>query len=254
MKAIKAVSVIIIVTIISAWLLVQYLTVDIPIGKVGVRIQQYGILGKKGVVAHDYRPGWHRDLGPIDNWEMFDSTVQTLEMTREPQRGSVQGRDDVQVQSADGYAISVDVTVKYKIMPGTAHKLYQDTGSGIKYRAIVRNEAQKACMEFFGGMKTEDFYNPARRRARAEEIKTMLISSLADNFVEVIDVAIEVGPAHGAVAAVDLTGDEIEPQVAKGPDLELFDGGCHQRDGRRAEVGVVNGQDEGAQAGAARRR
>ena len=92
-------------------------------------------------------------------------------MTRDPQRGSVKGRDDVQVQSADGYAVSVDVTVKYRIRADKAHKLYEDTGSGVKYKTIVRNEAQRACIGRFGQMKTEDFYNPQARREKAEEVK-----------------------------------------------------------------------------------
>ena len=150
MKVIKTVAILVIVAIAGGWLVFRSLTVHVPVGSVGVRIQQYTVLGKKGVVAEDFGPGWHRDFGPIDKWEVFDSTVQSLEMTKDPQRGSAAGVDDVKVQSADGYAISVDVTVKYRIITGKAHKLYQDTGSGIKYRTIVRNQAQKACMGLFG--------------------------------------------------------------------------------------------------------
>ena len=190
MKSIKFVSVVVIVIIGGGWLALNVLTVDIPIGMVGVRIQQYGILGKKGVVNRDFGPGWHRDLGPIDSWEIFDSTVQTLEMTKDPVHGSVMGQDDVKVQSADGYAISLDVTVKYRILAGTAHKVYQNTGSGIKYKSIVRTEAQQACMGFFGQMKTEDFYDPVERRVKAAEVKEVLTRALEDNFIQVIDVLI----------------------------------------------------------------
>lgn len=190
MKAIKTISVLIIALIVGFWLIVNLVTVYVPVGMVGVRTQEYGVLGEKGVVQKDFGPGWHRDLGPIDSWVVFDSTVQTLEMTRDPTRGSMKGRDDVQVQSADGYAVSVDATVKYRIMGGKAHKLYEDTGSGVKYKIIVRNEAQRACIGLFGQMKTEDFYNPQERRKKAEEVKNLLVESLKDNFVEVIDVLI----------------------------------------------------------------
>ncbi len=190
MKGIKFFSALVIVLIIGGWLIIKATTVYIPIGVVGVRTQEYALFGKKGVVQQDFGPGWHRDLGPIDSWVLFDSTVQVLEMTRDPKRGSVRGRDDVQVQSADGYAVSVDVTVKYRIMTGKAYKLYQDTGSGIKYKTIVRNEAQQASMGLFGQMKTEDFYNPQERREKAREAKGLLEESLTDNFTEVIDVLI----------------------------------------------------------------
>lgn len=190
MKFIRALSVLIILLILGGVVAFKMLTVYVPVGQVAVRTQEYAVFGSKGVVQQDFGPGWHRDLGPIDSWQPFDSTVQTLEMTRDPKRGSLQGRDDVQVQSADGYAVSVDVTVKYRISSGMAHKLFEDTGSGVKYKAIVRNEAQKACLGFFGRMKTEDFYSPDERRKKAIEVKAILVESLADNFVEILDVLI----------------------------------------------------------------
>jgi regulator of protease activity HflC (stomatin/prohibitin superfamily) len=190
MKSIKMISVLIIVIAIGAYIIVKSTLTHIPVGIVGVRTQEYAIIGKKGVVQEDFAPGWHRALWPIDSWKYFDSTVQTLEMTRDPQRGDRKGRDDVQVQSADGYAVSVDVTIKYRIEPGKAHKLYVDTGSGIRYKAIVRNEAEKTCIAQFGGMKTEDFYNPHVRRTVAQAALSSLQGSLEDNYVAVLDLLI----------------------------------------------------------------
>ena len=190
MKLVKLISAIIIVVLVGGAISIKALTVYVPVGSVGVRTQEYAVLGQKGVVQADFGPGWHRDLGPIDSWVAFDVTVQTLEMTRDPRRGTLMGRDDVQVQSADGYTVSVDVTIKYRMAPGKAHKVYQDTGSRDKYKVIVRNEAQKACMGLFGQMKTEDFYDPRERRTKAEQVKALLTEALEDNYVEVIDVLI----------------------------------------------------------------
>ncbi len=190
MKIIKIISYIVIGFILGGLLIFKSLTVDIPIGQVGVRIQQYGLFGQKGVVDQDFGPGWHRKLGPIDKWELFDSTVQTLEMTREQNRGSDRSVDDVKVQSADGYAISLDVTVKYQIAEGKANQLYRKLGSGSKYKAIVRNEAQSACMGAFGAMKTEDFYNPDRRRQAANDVRETLVATLGIKNIDVIDVLI----------------------------------------------------------------
>jgi len=190
MKTIQLCSIFIIIAIVGSYILFKGCTIYIPIGQIGVRTQEYSLLSKRGIVQEDFGPGWHRNLGPIDSWVLFDSTVQTLEMTRDPEHGSVKGRDDVQVQSADGYAVSVDVTVKYRIKNNRAHKLYEDTGSGIKYKTIVRNEAERSCMGLFGQMKTEDFYNPEERMKKEKEVKELLTESLADNFVDVIDVLI----------------------------------------------------------------
>lgn len=190
MKHIKLISILIIVMTVGAYFILTATVTHIPVGVVGVRTQEYAIIGKKGVVQEDFTPGWHRAIWPFDSWQYFDSTVQTLEMTRDPSRGDREGRDDVQVQSADGYAVSVDVTMKYRIQPGSAHKLYVDTGSGIRYKTIVRNEAEKTCIAQFGGMKTEDFYNPHVRREVAQAALTSLQESLKDNYVGVLDLLI----------------------------------------------------------------
>ncbi len=190
MKTVKGICLAIILTIGGGWMILHALTIHIGVGQVGVRIQQYGLLGNKGVVERDFGPGWHRDLGPIDNWEVFDSTVQSLEMTGSPLEGSRVGHDEIKVQSADGYAIALDVTVKFRIKEGLAHRLYQDTGSGIKYKTIVRNEAERACMGFFGKMKTEDFYNPEQRRRTADLVVESIADALEDNYIEVADILI----------------------------------------------------------------
>jgi regulator of protease activity HflC (stomatin/prohibitin superfamily) len=188
MKALKIASAIVVIGIVGLWLLLMFLTVDIPAGMVGVRTQELGFLGRRGVVAKDFGPGWHRDFGILDSWEFYDATVQTLEMTRDPQQGSRQGKDDVAVTSSDGYLVSVDVTVKYRIRPGEAHLLREDIGPGLRYQEIVRNQARNACMDKLGQMNTEQFYDPTERLARTREIQTLLTENLADDHIEVIAV------------------------------------------------------------------
>lgn len=190
MKSMRNIAITIVVVIVGAWLALKFFTVDIPAGKVGVRTQEYAVFGKRGLVQKDFGPGYHRDLGPVDSWELFDSTVQTLELTRDPFYGNRRGRDDVQVRSADGNEVSVDVTVKYRIEPGKAHKLYADTGAGDKYKRVVRTQAQDTFMDVFGQMNTEEFYSPSVRREKATIARQRLTNQLEDRFVEVVDVLI----------------------------------------------------------------
>ena len=190
MKTIRFIAIIIIVAILGFLGTAMLLIKNIPLGKVGVLTREYAIGGPKGVVPQDFGPGWHQNFGPLHSWQLYDSTVQTLEMTREPHHGSNKGRDDIKVQSSDGYQVSVDVTVKFRIMQGKAHLVYQNTGSGSKYKIIVRNEAEKSCIEHFGKMSTEDFYNPDKRRIMAADVKKSLSESLKNNYVEIIDILI----------------------------------------------------------------
>lgn len=190
MKAIRLISICVIALLLGGWIVARVLTVDIPVGSVGVRVREYGIGGKRGVEKNDFGPGWHLDLGPIHSWQFYDSTVQTLEMTRDPSFGDRMESDEVKVQSSDGYNISVDVTVKYRIKKDHAHLLYQDLGAGEKYKRFVRNESQGACMKRFGQMATEQFYDPAIRREKSQEVRTMLKENLAQKNVDVVDVLI----------------------------------------------------------------
>ena len=190
MKTIRIIAIITIIVILGFVATATMFIKNIPLGQVGVLTREYAVGGPKGVVAEDFGPGWHPNIGPLHSWQLYDSTVQTLEMTREPHHGSNKGRDDIKVQSSDGYQVSVDVTVKFRIMKGKAHLVYQNTGSGSKYKIIVRNEAEKSCIEHFGKMRTEDFYNPEKRRHIAEDVQNSLSESLKDNYVEIIDVLI----------------------------------------------------------------
>ena len=58
MKSIKMISVLIIVIAIGAYIIVKSTLTHIPVGIVGVRTQEYAIIGKKGVVQEDFAPGW----------------------------------------------------------------------------------------------------------------------------------------------------------------------------------------------------
>jgi len=225
MKTIKILSILVTVIILGFWLVLHSLTIDIPIGQVGVRIQQYSIFGKQGLIPKDYTPGWHLNRGPLDKWLLFDSTVQTLEMTRDTRQGSDRSIDDIKVQSADGYAISLDVTVKYQIIKEQAYQLYQQIGAGSKYKIIVRNEAQKFCMGSFGQMKTEGFYNPVERRATAEQVHKDLNIALKPKGLEVIDVlirSVQFDPEYeNKIRQKKLADQEVELNISMGKAAEM---------------------------------
>lgn len=190
MKIIKLICAFICVVIIGIVLSFKVLVISIPLGKVGVLTQQYNILGTKGVQEKDYGPGWHRDWGPLHSWTLYDSTAQTIELTSKSTRGGPAG-EGVVLKSSDGYNITMDITLKFKIKKGRAHILYQEVGANEStYKSIVRNVAFDAFREVFGGMKTEDFYNPMIREKNTHDIETRLRKELELHDVELIDVLI----------------------------------------------------------------
>jgi len=191
MKTIRNFCVLFVILIIGAFLVINFAIVTIPVGHVGVQIKNFAVLGPKGVVQEDFKPGWQWRIPGLHIWNKFDSTVQTLEMTRDPYSGSQRGRDDIRVKSADGYEVSIDVTMKFRIMEGKAHLVRKNTGIDGRYKLIVRDKAQKACQTILGQMKTEHFYNPDARRESSKKVMEVLQASLAENFVEVVDILLK---------------------------------------------------------------
>ncbi len=208
MKFIKFLSLLVILAVAGVFVAANFLFIRIELGETGVRTQQYAILGSKGVVQEDFGPGWHRNLPLLDTWKVFDSTVQTTEFTTEQERketkriysflssssrrylDSTGGTGQVELKSKDGYTVRLDVTVKYRVTPSEVHKLYQELGSELRYKGIVRDQVQKTIRDVFGTMLTEQFYAPEVRRVKTTEATDELRSELAENHIDLIEILI----------------------------------------------------------------
>jgi len=210
MKFIKYLSLLIILALACILIASQFLFIRIDVGQIGVRTQQYSVLGEKGVFPKDYGAGWHRNLPLLDTWNIFDSTVQTTEFTTEQERketrkiysflsstsrqyldsAPVGGPGQVELKSKDGFTVRLDVTVKYRVKPGEVHQLYRELGSQARYKGIVRDQVQKVIRDTFGTMRTEQFYAPDVRRAKTAEATALLEAELNGNSIELIEILI----------------------------------------------------------------
>ena len=190
MKTVKYISIAIILGILGFWTFIMTCTIKIPMGKVGVRINEYGVFNEKGIEDHTFTPGWHRDFGPIDSWIIYDSTVQTLEMTKDPNFGDRAGVDDLKIQAKGGLTVSCDITLKYRIAPGAAHLMLKELGAGDKYKTTVRTQTENTCIAVLGQMTPQEFYKPDRRLEVTAQAQKQLTEDLAKHHIEVIDLLI----------------------------------------------------------------
>jgi regulator of protease activity HflC (stomatin/prohibitin superfamily) len=211
MKKLNKLASIIIFAIILFFLFFKVFLVKINIGETGVRLQQYGILGKKGVTEKDFKPGWHRRIPGLDNWVFFDTTVQTTEFTSHQDRERtagwkmalyrsvdyasestvpLTGPERIELKSKDGFTVHLDVTVKYRIVPGNAWKLYQDVGPAERYKGLVRDQSQQALRTVFGNLRTEEFYQPEVRRAATDTARNNLLRELEKINVALISIMV----------------------------------------------------------------
>ncbi|MGR3309729.1 MAG: SPFH domain-containing protein, partial [Candidatus Brocadiales bacterium] len=159
----------------------------VGIDQTGVRTKVWGV--GKGVIEHDYSTGWHRRIIKADEWDLYDTTVQTLEMTKEATKEGRE-RQDILIRTADDYEVSVDLIVKYQLKKGFVYKLRQEIGLGDRYKIFVKTEAKDVCRSVFGKMMATNLYNPDEKRMRAQEAKLLLNKKLESRYVKVIDVLI----------------------------------------------------------------
>lgn len=165
---------------------VRFMIIRVEIDQLGVKTVVWGI--HRGVVQKDFKPGWHRYIRQIDAWDLYDSTVQTINFTREARTpdGKIVSRE-MPIRTADDYNVTVDIVVKYQIKRGKAHKIREEIGPGDRYKGFVENDIREVTRNVLGRMTERDLYDPDQKRKRAEEAKQLLASTLQSRHVNVID-------------------------------------------------------------------
>ncbi len=176
----------IVIAIIVVIVGVRFMIIRVEIDQIGVKTTIWGI--RRGVVQKDYKPGWHRFIRKIESWDLFDGTVQTLNLTREARdkEGKLESRE-IRIRTADDYDVTVDIIVKYQIMKGKANKIRQEIGPGNRYKIFVESEAKDVARSVLGKMTEKNLYNPDEKRKRAEEAKILLAKQLETRHVKVVE-------------------------------------------------------------------
>src|SRR5262249_48660323 len=127
----------------------------------------------------------------VHTWTRVPSTVRRVEMTRDPRQRSALGADALSVQSSDGDRVLVDLNLLYRVHPGDAHRLLQDSGPGDNHVTVLKNLAADRLRALFGELHTEEFYDSRRRYEQSRTALEALRAALSPRFIDVIDVQIQ---------------------------------------------------------------
>src|SRR5215470_3743701 len=175
----KILSIIILVALLGAFLFSPHTTGPT---EVGVRTVKWALFGKKGVQNEVYQPGGVYFFPTVLNdWHVFDTKLQNMEMTHDPSRGDRPIRDDLLFKTIDGNDISLDVIIAYRIDPDKAPFILQHVASNdfeLKDN-VVRTVARSRSRDIFGELKTEEFYISDKRDEKAERVKATLNDMLS---------------------------------------------------------------------------
>ncbi|MHC1743391.1 MAG: SPFH domain-containing protein [Syntrophobacteraceae bacterium] len=145
--------------------------------EVGVRTRKMAFFAPKGVEDRVYPQGSTYFFMPfINDWHVFDSKLQNLEMTFSQGRGDRRAQDDLVFKTIDGNDISLDVIIAYRIDASRAPHILQYVASNDKILRdkIVRTVARSKPRDIFGELKTEAFYVAESRETQSDKAKEEL--------------------------------------------------------------------------------
>ncbi|MFL6195856.1 MAG: SPFH domain-containing protein [Thermoanaerobaculia bacterium] len=127
-------------------------------------------------------PGANYFFMPVVNdWKKYDISLRNLVMTAEVQSGDRQGKDDLRFKTRDGNDIETDVTVRWRIDQTKVVKLWKHVGTSTEdvQERLVRPQARAYVRDVLNRLNSEDFYNPTKRFAAANDATRLLGGHLA---------------------------------------------------------------------------
>lgn len=145
--------------------------------EVGVRTSKLAFFGQKGVEDRAYAPGATYFFLPfINDWNVFDTKLQNLEMTFSPLSGDRRTQDDLVFKTVDGNDISLDVIIAYRIDASKAPYIlqYVARNDATLRDKVVRTVARSKPRDIFGELKTEAFYVAESRETQSNKAKEEL--------------------------------------------------------------------------------
>lgn len=163
-----------------------------------VRPGQYGIkqviLGSgQGINADIYPPGLHWITPGAERMHTFPADLQVLEMSdlrgdHEP-KSNLRQVAAIKIQTSEGYTVSVDITVLYRIED--AYKVMSQIGPGRLYEdSAVIPRAEQQLRRTFGALDAEQFYQGDFREKAATEAQRLLTDELSPKGIRVTHVLV----------------------------------------------------------------
>jgi regulator of protease activity HflC (stomatin/prohibitin superfamily) len=163
-----------------------------------VRPGQYGIkqviLGSgQGINTDIYPPGLHWITPGAERMHTFPADLQVLEMSdlkgdHEP-KSNLRQVPAIKIQTSEGYTVSVDITVLYRIED--AYKVMAQIGPGRLYEdSAVIPRAEQQLRRTFGALDAEQFYQGDFREKAATEAQRLLTDELSPKGIRVTHVLV----------------------------------------------------------------
>lgn len=170
----------------------RWFTHPVAPGMVAVRQSKWG----GGVAARDFQPGLHLSLPGVHDWYDLPAGTQLLEWTSA--LGGPTTASALEVRTADGNVVMLDVMVPYRVLPGEAHRIVAE-GRRATFAGEVRTLVEQALQDQLGLLSLEQFSSSEVRAERIASVLDQLDETLLEAHVAAEDVlvaSIDFSPAY----------------------------------------------------------
>jgi len=152
----------------------------VPVAAYGVRNNKFS---DKGVTPEDFDTGFHLGIAGLHKWYFIDKRTHFLTFSQSAEREAGVNQTSLSVRTKDNNTVEFDVTVTYKIIPGSAHKLVEK-GNHLLYRTLIATGVENVLREEFAELSSEDLYSTELRTQVAQNALAPLKEEMGDNFCE----------------------------------------------------------------------
>jgi regulator of protease activity HflC (stomatin/prohibitin superfamily) len=145
----------------------------------------------KGIQGEIYGPGLYFIMPGYERLHLFPRDMQLVEFNDYLTEASTESSSasSIRIQTSEGYQVSVDVTVSYRIVDPVA--LIKAVGPGRLYESqLVLPRADRYLRQTLGELNAEDFYAGKMRQAKAQQARELLTADLAVAGIQVWNVMV----------------------------------------------------------------
>lgn len=170
-----------------------YNTCTVYVHPYEVAVKQVILGGEKGIRQDVLGPGLHWLTPGVERLHRFPSELQLLEMTDNPAESGDGANHRVvraiKIQTSEGYTVSVDVTVLYRIE--NPYSVMTGIGPGRLYEdSAVIPRSEQVLRRVLGALDADDFYKGEKRDKAIEEARKQLTTELESKGIRITHVLV----------------------------------------------------------------
>mgnify|MGYP002640161846 CR=1 FL=1 len=146
---------------------------------------------EKGIQDEIFGPGLYFVMPGYERLHLFPRDMQLVELNDYASESSraASTAPSIRIQTSEGYQVTVDVTVSYRIVDPVA--LIKSVGPGRLYEnQLVLPRADRYLRQALGELNAENFYSGQLRMAKAQQARELLSDDLGESGIQVWNVMV----------------------------------------------------------------